>query len=210
MGITVTGFGRASGTPDVIELELGVSVLADGVEEARGTAAEKTQAIRRELMSAGVTEADLATSRYTIQTEHDYSGQGERLLGYRVTNVVRARLRDLSRAGEVVDLATAAGGDHATVGGIRFDIADPAGLEREARGAAWSQAHDKATQLAELSGHVLGAATSITETVQAPVQPMRLMAGAAMAEAAPTPLQGGSTEITVTLEVEFALAPERE
>lgn len=203
MGITVSGRGEAAAAPDKVELDVGVSVLASSVSEAAATAAEHSQAVASALSSGGVAEADVATTDYTIQPEYDYSGSQQRLTGYRVGNMVRATVRDLGRTGDLLDAVSAAGGDHARVNGLSFAVEDPKPIESQARVAAWSDAVAKATQLAELSGSRLGPAISIAETARGPVAPVRMMADMAMAKEAGTPIQPGTTTVTVNIEVEF-------
>ncbi len=204
MGITVSGVGEMTGAPDTVEVDVGVSVLADTVAEATSVAAERSQSVISALTSAGVAEADMTTFDYTIQPEYDYSGNQQRLTGYRVSNTVRAKVRDIDGTGAIVDSVSAAGEDHSTINGLRFSIADDTTLEAAAREAAWNDAAARATQLAELSGQRLGPATSITETVRNPVVPVRMMADMAMAKEAGTPIQPGTSTVTVTLQVEFA------
>ncbi len=202
MGITVSGVGEAVGRPDQVEVDVGVSVLAGSVAEAASVAAEKAQAVTSSLTSAGVAADDMATTEYSIRPEYDYSGSEQRLLGYRVTNIVRARLRDVAAAGPLVDSITSAGGDETRVNGLSFGVSDETSVQAEAREAAWKDALAKATQLAELSGQSLGKATSITETIRPPIAPVRMMA-ADMAMEKTTPIQPGTTALSVTLQVEF-------
>ena len=203
MGISVTGMGEVTGTPDTVEVDLGVSVLGETVDQATATAAERAQALIAALTSNGVAEEDITTADYSIYPEYDYSRNQERLVGYRVTNTVRAKIRDLDTTGTVLDAATAAAGDEARVSGLRFSLEDNAELVSAAREAAWADALAKATQLADLSGQTLGAATSITETVSTPPVPIPYAADAAGAERATTPIEPGTSAVTITLQVEF-------
>ncbi len=206
MGITVSGAGEATGAPDVVEVDVGVSVLADTVAEAASTASERGQAVVAALASAGVADADMHTADYSIQPEYDYSENRQRLVGYRVGNTLRAKVRDVVRAGDIVDAVASAGGDHARVNGLRYAIEDDEALQAAAREAAWRDATSKAEQLARLAGQALGAATSITETVKGPAIPMpRMMAADMGMEKGATPIQGGTSSVWVNLEVEFSL-----
>jgi uncharacterized protein YggE len=205
-GISVTGTGEVTGTPDTVEVGLGVSVLAETVDEAAATAAEKAQALIDSLTSNGVAEDDITTTDYSIYPEYDYSGNQERLIGYRVNNTVRAKIRDIDTTGTVIDAAVAAGGDDVTVNGLSFSIEDNDELVAAAREAAWNDAMAKATQLAELSGQALGDATSITETVTMPPIPIPYdMAQAGAADEAVTPIEPGTSAVTITLQVQFGL-----
>ena len=205
MGITVSGAGEANAAPDIVEVDVGVSVIADTVQDATRVAAERAEAVSSALTAGGVTAADIATTEYSIRPEYDYSDNKQRLLGYRVSNTVRAKLRDIASTGPLLDSIASAGGDETRVNGLSFGVADETSLLARAREAAWDDARVKAEQLAALSGHTLGKATSITETVQGPVLPMPRMMAAdmAMSERASTPIQPGTSAVTVTLLVEF-------
>jgi uncharacterized protein len=205
MGITVSGVGEANAAPDTVEVDVGVSVLADTVQDATQIAAERAEAVASALTSGGVAAADIATTEYSIRPEYDYSDNKQRLLGYRVSNTVRAKLRDIASTGQLLDSISSAGGDETRVNGLNFGVADETALLAGAREAAWNDARTKAEQLAALSGHTLGKATTITETIQGPVLPMPRMMAAdmAMAERASTPIQPGTSSVTVTLQVEF-------
>lgn len=69
---------------------------------------------------------------------------------YHVNNQLRARLRDIDRAGEILQRALEAGAN--SVGGITFGVEDTATLERTARDEAVAGARAKATQLAAVLG----------------------------------------------------------
>ena len=205
MGITVSGIGEATGSPDIVDIDVGVSVLAATVAEATKIASDKARAVTTSLTDAGITAEDLATNEYSIRPDYDYGGNEQRLLGYRVSNLMRARLRNIDATGSVLDAVASSGGDETRVNGLSFGVADEKALQAEAREAAWNDATTKATQLAGLSGLTLGPATSITETMRPPVAPVRMLA-ADMAMEKSTPIQPGTTTVTVTIEVEFSVA----
>jgi uncharacterized protein YggE len=205
-GISVTGMGEVTGTPDTVEVGLGVSVLAETVDAAAATAAEKAQALIDSLTSNGVAEEDITTTDYSIYPEYDYSSNTERLVGYRVNNTVLAKIRDIDTTGTVIDGAVDAGGDDVTVNGLSFSIEDNEELVSAAREAAWNDAMAKATQLAELSGQTLGEATSITESVSMPPVPIPYALEEAAADRVTTPIEQGTSAVTITLQVQFGLA----
>lgn len=207
VGISVSGMGEVTGTPDTVEVDLGVSVLGDSVDQAATTAAERAQSLIVALTSNGIAEEDITTTDYSIYPEYDYSETRERLVGYRVSNTVRAKIRDIETTGTVLDTAISAAGDEVRVNGLRFSIEDNAELFSAAREAAWNDALAKAAQLAELSGQTLGSATAITETVSAPPVPIPYATDAAGAERA-TPIEPGTSAVTITLQVEFGFEGE--
>jgi hypothetical protein len=204
-GITVTGTGEVTGTPDTVEVNLGVAVLAETVQQATTTAAQKADALISALTDGGVDRTDITTTDYSIYPEYDYSTNTERLVGYRVSNTVRAKIRNVDDTGSLIDAATAAGGDDVRVSGLQFSIDDDADLVEAARTAAWNDALAKATQLAELSGQELGQAISINETVSSTPPPVFYERAAADA-AVETPIEPGTSAVTISLSVNFALA----
>lgn len=203
-GITVTGTGEVTGTPDTVEVSLGVAVLAETVQEATTTAAQKADALISALTGAGVDQKDITTTDYSIYPEYDYSSNKERLVGYRVSNTVRVKIRNVDDTGSLIDAATEAGGNDVRVSGLQFSIDDDAEMVKAARAAAWSDALAKATQLAELSGQELGQAISINETVSSTPPPVFYERAAADA-AVETPIEPGTSAVTISLSVNFTL-----
>lgn len=206
-GILVSGTGEVTGTPDTVSVDLGVSVLGDTVAEATTLAAEKADALINSLTSGGVDAKDITTTNYSIWPEYDWRNDRERLVGYRVNNTVRAKIRNVTEAADVIDAATAAAGDEVRVNGLQFSIEDDGELIEAAREAAWNDAVAKAEQLAQLSGQTLGAAISITETVSRPPTPIYFeeYASADGAAIANTPIEPGTSAVRVSLQVQFDL-----
>jgi hypothetical protein len=203
-GISVTGQGKVTGVPDTLTLDLGVAVLRDTVDAATGDAAALADAVLAALTANGVAEDDVQTSNYSIWPEWDYSGDRQVLRGYRVTNTMSVKIRDLDRAGAVIDAATAAGGDDVVVNGLSFSIEDNAELLELARANAWNDAEGKAQQLARLAGTSLGAPVSIVESIGSSPSPVSYQREEAAADMA-TPIEPGLEEVTVTIEVRFGI-----
>jgi len=202
-GIKVVGQGEVSGTPDTLTIDLGVSIRGDSVTDAVQQAAALAGRLIAALDDGGVAEPDIQTTNYSIFPEYDYRNDTSVLLGYRVTNTVSAKIRDIAAAGTIIDGATAAGGDAVQVSGVRFSIEDNESMLESARERAWNDARTKAEQLASLAGVTLGSPTSITETVSTPPSPVfRDM----VETQAATPIQPGSETVTVTLNVEFSIS----
>jgi hypothetical protein len=204
-GIQVSGTGSVFGVPDVALLDLGVTVERKSVSEARNEAAEAMQEVIDSLKDNGVDEKDIQTRRFSIQSVFDFPGRRQVLRGFEVTNMVTAKVRDIDGLDDALDDAAAAGGDLVQIQGIRFDIDDPSELQAEAREEAVREAREKGETLAELSGVKLGEPISISEFTAAP--PIPMFAGAPMAGEAEiaTPIEAGELEVTVTVNVVFAI-----
>lgn len=203
--ISVTGVGEVTAPPDVVTIDLGVSVLEPTVALASGSAASAAGALIAALEGQGVDRDDIATVNYTIAAEYDWSENQRRLLGFRVNNTVRARIRELARASEVLDTAVAAAGDTTQVNTLQFSIDDNRAPLAAAREAAWLDAVSRAEQLAGLSGSSLGPALSIVETVPGHPGPLPMARLRLEAADVSTPIEGGSATVGVTLQVRFAL-----
>ena len=204
--ISVSGTGQVTGTPDTLIIDLGVQVLRPSVGEATGEAARLAQAVIDALKAQGVVDKDIQTTNYSIYPEYDYRNDTQTLRGYRVSNTVSAKIRDLDKAGEVIDAATAAGGNDAIVNNIRFDLEADGALITAAREAAWNDAKAKAEQLAALAEVRLGRAVSISEASSS--SPPPILYAEARAEAAfdaATPIQAGESLVSVVVMVQFAI-----
>jgi uncharacterized protein YggE len=204
-GISVSGTGEASGAPDLALLDLGVSAEGKTVKEARDTAATAMNKVLGALKDDGVADKDVQTRQFRIEPEYDYPNGKQVLIGFRVTNIVEAKVRDLDRVGEVVDDAAQAGGDVVQVQGLSFSIEKPDDLRAQAREEAMADASARADDLAKLAGVKLGKPLSINESTSIPPTPY--LAGATMegTAQAPTPIQPGELDISVTVNVVFAI-----
>lgn len=206
-GISVSGRGEVTGTPDTLTMTFGVQVRRDSVDEAVSVAADRADAIIAALESEGVAEEDIQTANYSIWPEYDWNNNTQTLIGYQVSNSVIAKIRDLDTAGETIDAVTNAGGDDVTVNGVAFSIEENDELIEAARQAAWDDARSKAEQLAGFAGVELGAPTSINETFSPNPTPVRYGEIAATAEdsAVSTPIQPGEQAVTVSVSVQFSI-----
>lgn len=204
IGITVSGTGEVTGTPDTLTVDLGVSVLRDSASQAISEAAALAQQMIDALREAGIEERDIQTRQYSIFPEYDYSDETPEVIGYRVSNVLTVTVRNVEGAGDIIDAATATAGDDVTVQGIRFDLEDNEALLDAARAAAWEDATGKATQLAELAGLSLGRPLAISETVSSVPPPIPFEEQARSLAAADTPIEPGQLGVTVNIEVRFA------
>lgn len=207
-GISVSGVGEVTGTPDTLTMSFGVSVMRDSVSEAVAVAAEKAEAVIESLKASGVAEEDIQTANYSVYPQYDWSNNTQKLVGYQVNNSVIAKIRDLESAGNVIDSATAAGGNETTVSGVSFSIEDNDALIEAAREAAWNDAKQKAEQLASLSGVTLGSPTTISETFAPRPQPFAYDEIAfAQADGADftTPINPGEQQVAVSLSVQFSI-----
>jgi uncharacterized protein YggE len=199
--ITTRGVGTVRGTPDMLTVELGVQTRARSAADALADNSTRTTGLLDVLRRRGVADADLRTSRLSINPTYDQNGG---ITGYEVTNQVTATLRDLAGAGALVDAAAQATGDAARVERIGFDIDDDAEPRARARGDAVRQAVTQARQLADAADVTLGPILSITE-VTAGAPPVPAARDSAVAASAAVPIEPGTQDVSVTVEVVHAV-----
>lgn len=205
-GIWVTGQGEVMAVPDIAELRLGVEVQADTVAEAQTQASDAMGKVQQALEDNGVAEKDIQTQRYSIYpvTRWISDKDEQEIIGYRVTNIVAAKIRDVDEAGAIIDAVTEAGGDATRIQDISFDVDDKTPYYEQARAEAVEDANNKATQLAELADVRLGKATYISEG--AVYLPVRADSYNVYPEAGgTTPISPGELEITVQVQVIYQI-----
>jgi len=204
-GIWVDGHGEVNAAPDIAILQLGISAQRASVAKAQAEAATAMDKVTTALKEGGVTSKDIQTRYFSIQqvTRWDQDKQHEIVIGYRVSNMVMAKIRDMAKTGSIIDAVAEVGGDLTRIDSISFSIDDPSEYREEARGKAMADAKAKAEQLANLSGVRLGKPTYISESIPYPVYPPLVR----VAEAAPTPVTPISPgEMTISLDIQVAYA----
>jgi len=208
-GIWVSGEGKVSVVPDVAILNLGVEVQADTVAEAQNYATTVMTAVLTELDNQDVAEKDIQTRRFSIYPVRRWSEKDakEILIGYRVTNTVTAKVRDVDETGTIIDAVAKAGGDYIRINSISFTVDDPTPYYEEAREKAMADAEAKAKQLADLSNVKLGKISYISEGGAIPIVRESFVGAVPMPAAAPapTPISPGETEIRLTVQVAYSI-----
>ena len=206
-GIWVTGEGTVDLEPDLALLNVGVEVEAATVSEARGEAASAMAAVIAAVKNRGLTDADIQTSSFDIWPRYDYIEGMQTLAGYRVSNSVTIKIRDLDGAGDIIDDVADAGGDATRIDGIQFSVEDPMPFMADLREAAVQNAKDKAQHYADLIGASLGDLVYLTEAGGGapPVPVARAEFALDTAAMAKTSVSGGELTLRLTLQAAFAI-----
>jgi uncharacterized protein YggE len=208
-GIWVNGEGKVTAVPDVAILSLGIEAQELTVAEAQSKAVEAMDNVMKALKNAGINEKDIQTQYFNIQkvTRWDNDKQQEIVTGYRVTNTVTAKVRDVTKAGSVIDAVAAAGGDLTRINSIGFTVDDPSPYYEQARVKAVTDAAAKAKKLADTAGIKLGKPTYISESSYMPGPIYRDVAKAeGTTPSVETPVSPGEMEITTTVQIGYAIA----
>lgn len=207
-GIWVNGRGEVSAVPDVANLRLGIEAQDESVAQAQVQADEAMNKVRTALADNGVAEKDIQTQYFNIRrvTRWDNVNQEEVVIGYQVTNMVTAKIREMDRVGAVIDAVATAGGDLTRIDSISFSVEDPSAYHEEARQKAMADAEAKAEQLAGLAGLKMGKPTYVSESTQlpSPIYRQDLMEKA-MGAPIETPISPGEVEISLTVQLAYAI-----
>lgn len=204
--IAVTGEGRVSLVPDTAEVILGVERQAPTAKDALAAAADAMGALLDALEAAGLARDAVSSSGFSLHPQYDYerkTATGEpRLVGFRVTNTVRARLAQVDQVGAVVDAAVAAGADR--VEGVRFFVRDGEAAHHQALELAVKSARGRAETLARAAGVRLGRPIRVVEeAASGPVEQVRM--ARSLEAAAATEIPPGILELVLRVRVEYLI-----
>ena len=205
--IVVSGEGEATAAPDIAILSLSVMREAKTARAALDANNDAMAAVISAMKAAGIAERDLQTAgiqinpRYTYTNRPDGSQDAE-LVAYQVTNTLSVRVRDIDKAGDVLDKAVSLGVNQG--GAIQFTNADPSAALTAARKKAVADAMAKARTLAEAAGVSLGKVLEISDqAVQA--TPMPITAKAFDAARSAVPVEAGENAYSVQVNMTFEL-----
>lgn len=203
--IVVTGAGEATKAPDMAFLTLGVEADGATASDALRKNSAQLEAAIKTLRDAGVDKDDIQTSNLSVGARYDYSreGQAPRLIGYQATNTVSVKLRNLKKAGEIIDKAVASGSNR--LDSISFGFADPKPLLDEARKDAVADARDRAGLYADAAGVKLGAVLQISDSFTHAPGPIPVMARADFAKAESVPIAAGEQTIGASVTIVYAI-----
>ena len=196
--MTVVGTGSVARVPDVVRVSVGVTATKSTVNLARDAASRSMNAVIAGIRALGIDAKDIKTIGVELSAQYNNS---QKITGYRMSQQLQVTVRDMAKAGDVVDTATAKGATE--VNGLWFEVADPATAMDEARAAAIIQARTSAQKMATAAGVSLGVVVSISESFAS--SPGPFYAGDALRGAALTTLEPGTQDVQASVSVSFAI-----
>lgn len=211
--IRVIGRASAERAPDFASVEVGVESRGATPAAALDAASRAAKGVIASAREMGVPEADIGTTSITLQartrTVHQPDGTvREQPDGYTAGNLVRVRLSEMGKLGELLRRALDSGANR--IDGIAFGLRDPSAAEADVQSAAMKDARAQAERLAEAAGVRLGPALAITSPPRSEgARPMPYaMAAKAAAPRGRTavPIEAGSIETAAEVEAVFAIA----
>lgn len=204
--ITVEGEGRAASAPDTAVIQTGVVTRSAAAGEALSANSKAMEKVMDVLKRHEIAAEDIQTASLSVIPEYGRDERGRRdpeIAGYRVTNLVRVRVRKLSELGQVLDALVKAGSNQ--IAGIGFEIDDPAAFLEQARRQAVADARGRAELYAQAAGVRLGRVLAISERPIDLPAPLNLARGMAAESVSAVPVAPGETEFRMTVHMVFAL-----
>jgi uncharacterized protein len=193
--ITVTGSGSATGTPNQALFTFGVSTRGKNAVQALTANSTAMRKLIDALKAAGLSSGALQTS--SVSMSPVTSEDGQEIIGYSASNFVTATIANVSKAGEIVDAAVAAGANE--VDGPSLSVSDQTALYNTALKNAIADARAKAQVLADASGLHVGSVASVEENgSSSPPLPFTDKAASVGA-----PIEVGTQQITAAVTVVF-------
>lgn len=229
--LTVTGEGRSRQTPDLAMFTAGVTTQGATAAEALSANSTAMDRVIAQLRGAGIASRDIQTSNLSIEPVYTdpnreaamsarFGGRPyvapppeaamPKIVGYRASNSVTVRQRNLREFGRVIDTLVGAGANQ--VNGPSFTMDDPDPALDEARVEAVQKAKERARLFARAAGLKVVRILSIAEgggyfgpspVIFATGQ----MAGGAPPPPPPAPVQPGELQMTASVTVLFELSP---
>ena len=203
--VVVIGEGSVNVVPDYARIRSGVTTRAKTAKEAADANSKAMAAIIAALLSAGIEQKDIQTSRFSVQPVYvvPQPGTEQKLSGFSVSNQVSVTIRAIDKVGEILDRLITAGATDA--GSVEFLHSDTSKSLDQAREAAVADARRKAELYAHASGLSLGSVAWITENSEyaPPFSKAAMRMPAALA--APVPIAAGEDTLHVRITVGFEM-----
>jgi len=167
--LSITGTGTVHVVPDIVSLSLAVQTQDGDGARALAENNRRAQRLLAAVRNAGVADADMGTTFFAVTPQPQYDPMTGNPTGeviYIVDNTITVTLRDVSRLGELLQVAVDAGANN--IQGVSFSVDDPSAAEDQAREQAMTDARARAEMLATAAGATLGAPISISTSVYLP------------------------------------------
>lgn len=160
--VVVTGDASIKVKPDVAYINVGVETKNKDAKLAQEENAKVMNAVIAKLKEKGIKDEEIQTSNYNIYERYNYSSTGNRVSeGYVVNASITITVNDVTKAGEIFDLAVKNGANQAN--GISFDIKDRTKVYNEALKLAMKNASGKAEAIMSTFGAKVGKPALVEE-----------------------------------------------
>lgn len=210
--INISAEGKTTAKPDLAQFSFSVvSEGADLEKIAKENNDKVTEAVKF-VKEEGISDDDIKTTQYNLNPKYEYDRNRNRsyIVGYELTQTVFVKVKELDQnIGKVSKIL----GNLPEMGinqisGVSFTFEDPEKFLAEARTDAFEKAKTKASAIAKASGVKLGEVINVSEYQNNPrIEYLKYGVGGGvdMASSISAPIQTGTEEITVQVNITYAL-----
>lgn len=205
--LDIAAIGEVTRVPDLAIISAGVQTLRPTATAAIEENAAAMERVRAALRRAGIADRDIQTAALSLNPEYRYAeNQPPVLTGYRASNTVSVKFRDLKRTGAILDALVREGANQ--ISGPSLTIDKPETAYDEARVKAIANGRARADLYARALGMRVVRLVSVSEggAVHVP-PPMPYARDAAMpvSAVAKTEIDPGTQDLSVTISMSFEL-----
>jgi uncharacterized protein len=202
--LNVTGQGTVKASPDIAYVTLGVITENGNAKTAQQNNAKLMNAVISQIKNSGVNSEDIKTVNFNISPKTDYNQKtGEsKIVGYTVSNSAQVTIKDLTKVGNIIDIASSNGSN--VTNNVSFGFSDYEKYYNEALKDAVTKAKARAGTIADALG--IGPINPVTVSESGGYTPSYNYGNYAMKSAgaeAATPIEAGNTEINATVSVTY-------
>jgi len=144
--ISITGEAERFVAPDTASMSFSMTRKSTNLSEATDSVNERISSLVSSLRSDGVRESDIKTTNYSVQPQYIYNERERVFDGYRVTQSLEVKIRDLDSVSSVVSKIGELEVDN--VSGLSFFVDNDEEIREELREEAIDDARAQASRLA--------------------------------------------------------------
>jgi hypothetical protein len=162
--INVAGDSELKFTPDQAEVWAGISIVKLTAEEAQTEANKAINAIIDGLRYKGISDKDISTDQLTLNQEYRWENNENKVVGWRATQILKIKTTDLTKVGNIVDIAVNNGANEIQSINFELSTAKETEYKKQALAEATKNAREKAQAVADSLGVKLGDIKSVSES----------------------------------------------
>ena len=212
--ISVTGTAISSVDPDLVNISFGVEIQEKTAIDALTSNSELMNKVIDSIKQVGITDSEISTSQFNIYPVYESYQEKEtgiytqKLVGYKVSNIVNVKTKKLDSVAAVIDSAVSAGVNR--VDSVFFSLSPEVSskIKDDLLEKAILNAQSKAEKaLSPLHYKIIGVKEiSLSEFSMPYPMPMYDMAYGAMEKsAAPTPIFSSDQDVSTSANVVFLI-----
>jgi uncharacterized protein YggE len=203
--LMVVATGEARRVPDIATIGAGVVTTAPTAAAALEQNSRQMASVLAALKRAGIADRDIQTS--SVSLFPDYRQQQDnsppQITGYRASNEVRVRFRDVAATGRILDVLVAQGANQ--INGPSLGIENSDSAMDEARTKALAAARARAELYARALGKRVARVLEVSEGSDVSYPRPMMMARVADSLQSLPPIAPGEQSVTASLTVVFEL-----